>query len=76
MILRYSGGKMGQEYARIGRNRIMQMRCRRPQPVMKLIGYKLEGIGSTGRPAFITQGRRLMKREIVLTETRQASARS
>jgi hypothetical protein len=45
---------MGQEYARIGRNRIMQIHSWRPQPVIKLISYKLEGIGSTGWPAFIT----------------------
>jgi len=45
---------MGQEYARTGRNRIIQVHSQRPQPVTKMTSYKLEGIGLKGKPAFIT----------------------
>jgi hypothetical protein len=48
------GGKMGQEYALVGRNAIYEVHSVQPQPVIELITYKLEGIGSTGWPAFIT----------------------
>jgi hypothetical protein len=48
------GGKMGQEYALTQRKTINQVHSVQPQPVTKFISYKLEGIGSTGKPAFIT----------------------
>jgi hypothetical protein len=53
-VFSYRGGEMGQEYARTGRNTIIQVHSQRPQPVTKMTSYKLEGIGSKRGVAFIT----------------------
>jgi hypothetical protein len=45
---------MAHEYAHTRANMISLIHSLQPQPVTKLISYKLEGIGSTGWPAFIT----------------------
>ncbi len=45
---------MGHEYAHTRCNTISLIHSVQPQPVIEFIIYKLEGIGSKGRPAFIT----------------------